>query len=141
MGNFLKATLFGRKDVTNANLEPKAGFDTFTDPINEPNPGPETGWPWYRITIKLLGNLLGWRTELAIHFINGRWFERLYNAQTGVLSAWFRVHSNRWFPVSETMLPANGDLFYYNGTSWTRLPKGTDGQTLKMVSGVPTWTT
>ncbi len=34
---------------------------------------------------------------------------------------------------------AAGDIMWYNGTSWVILPKGTDGQVLKMVSGSPAW--
>lgn len=34
---------------------------------------------------------------------------------------------------------ATGDLAYYNGTSWARLPKGSDGQILTVSGGVPTW--
>ena len=34
----------------------------------------------------------------------------------------------------------SGDIIYGNGTdSWTRLPKGTDGEVLKLASGVPSW--
>jgi len=34
---------------------------------------------------------------------------------------------------------AAGDILYHDGTSYVRLPKGTDGQVLKMVSGLPAW--
>ena len=34
---------------------------------------------------------------------------------------------------------AAGDILYYNGTDYIRLAKGTDGQILKLASGVPTW--
>ncbi len=34
---------------------------------------------------------------------------------------------------------AQGDIIYHNGTVWTRLPKGTDGQILTQASNVPTW--
>lgn len=34
---------------------------------------------------------------------------------------------------------AAGDIIYHNGTIWTRLPAGTDGQYLKQASGVPSW--
>ena len=34
---------------------------------------------------------------------------------------------------------AAGDILYYNGTDYVRLAKGTDGQVLKLASGVPTW--
>jgi len=34
---------------------------------------------------------------------------------------------------------ASGDLLYHNGSSYVRLPKGTDGQLLSLTSGVPAW--
>jgi len=34
-----------------------------------------------------------------------------------------------------------GDILYSNGTNWTKLAKGSDGQYLKLASGVPVWTT
>lgn len=34
---------------------------------------------------------------------------------------------------------AAGDILFWNGTAWTILPKGTDGQVLKMVSGAIAW--
>lgn len=36
---------------------------------------------------------------------------------------------------------AAGDIMYYNGTDWVRLAKGTDGDVLTLVSGVPAWVT
>lgn len=33
----------------------------------------------------------------------------------------------------------NGDIIYHNGTDNVRLPIGTDGQTLKVSSGIPAW--
>jgi hypothetical protein len=39
-----------------------------------------------------------------------------------------------------TGTPAAGDLIYRNGSSqWARLPKGSDGQILKLASGAPSW--
>ena len=35
--------------------------------------------------------------------------------------------------------PAAGDIFYYDGTDYTKLPIGTPGQTLVQESGLPTW--
>jgi hypothetical protein len=32
-----------------------------------------------------------------------------------------------------------GDLLYYNGTSWQLLPKGVNGQTLRLDNGLPNW--
>jgi len=34
---------------------------------------------------------------------------------------------------------ARGDILYFNGTNWTRLPKGTDGQYLKIGANDPAW--
>ena len=34
---------------------------------------------------------------------------------------------------------ASGDIMYYNGTDYVRLAKGSDGQFLKLASGVPSW--
>lgn len=34
---------------------------------------------------------------------------------------------------------AQGDIIYHNGTIWTRLPKGNDGQVLTLASSVPSW--
>ena len=35
--------------------------------------------------------------------------------------------------------PQSGDILYNNGTSWLLLAKGTNGQVLKLVSGLPQW--
>jgi len=34
---------------------------------------------------------------------------------------------------------ASGDIIYYNGTDYARLAKGSDGEILKLASGVPSW--
>jgi len=34
---------------------------------------------------------------------------------------------------------ASGDIIYYNGTDYARLAKGSDGEVLKLASGVPSW--
>ena len=34
---------------------------------------------------------------------------------------------------------ASGDILYYNGTDYARLGKGSDGEFLKLASGVPSW--
>ena len=35
---------------------------------------------------------------------------------------------------------AAGDMLYWNGTVWVKVPAGTDGQTLTFYKGVPVWT-
>lgn len=32
-----------------------------------------------------------------------------------------------------------GDILYHNGTTWVKLPKGSNGQILKLVSDIPAW--
>ena len=49
--------------------------------------------------------------------------------------------SDKSLPLAKLTGPsdATGDLAYYNGTSWARLPHGSDGQVLTVSGGVPTW--
>lgn len=39
------------------------------------------------------------------------------------------------------LVPSTGDLLYWNGSAWTLLNVGTDGQVLKLASGLPSWGT
>lgn len=58
-----------------------------------------------------------------------------------------RVHQDQFIDgdadaTNEIELPANpenGDVAFYDGEAWQRLPKGTDGQVLTMQNGLPTW--
>ena len=36
-------------------------------------------------------------------------------------------------------IEAQGDIIYHDGSVWNRLPKGTDGQFLKLASSIPSW--
>ena len=49
--------------------------------------------------------------------------------------------SPSWTALGGSSLPtgATGAILYYNGSSWTGLPAGTNGQVLIMTSGMPTW--
>jgi len=49
--------------------------------------------------------------------------------------------SDKSLPLAKLTGPsdAEGDLAYYNGTSWARLPHGSDGQVLTVSGGVPAW--
>ena len=63
----------------------------------------------------------------------------------GTLS--FATPTDTTTPANDTVTAAktdlsivSGDIIYGDGTdSWERLPKGTDGQILKLASGVPSW--
>ena len=58
---------------------------------------------------------------------------------------------NTWFlpirPISindnnlKVQLPnqSPGDMFYFDGNQWVRIPKGNEGQKLTLINGVPTW--
>ena len=37
------------------------------------------------------------------------------------------------------MTEANGDVLYYNSSAWQKLAKGSDGEVLKLASGLPSW--
>lgn len=41
--------------------------------------------------------------------------------------------------VTTTTALQSGDVLYYNGTAWQLLPKGLNGQTLRVDQGLPTW--
>jgi hypothetical protein len=47
----------------------------------------------------------------------------------------------QWEAPSGGGLPpgTQGDLLYHDGFDWVVLPRGDDGATLRMVSGIPTW--
>lgn len=64
----------------------------------------------------------------------------ILDVKTGIVTAKDPTYSlDALYNVLFDTTPASGDLFYHDGTTWTRLPKGTDGQTLKMVNGLPAW--
>lgn len=72
-------------------------------------------------------------------------FGQLLHSQLGSIGA--NDHHNQahtLFSSSDhsdvTGTPASGDLIYRNGSSqWARLAKGSDGQILKLASGLPSW--
>jgi len=35
--------------------------------------------------------------------------------------------------------PQDGDIIYYSSGNWVRLPRGTDGEVLRLAGGLPTW--
>jgi len=53
----------------------------------------------------------------------------------------YRSSGSAWVCIG-VALPsgsAAGDIDYFDGTVWQRLPKGTDGMYLKQASGLPSW--
>lgn len=49
------------------------------------------------------------------------------------------VHSETALDSMIAGTEAQGDIIYHNGTIWTRLPKGTDGNILTQASSIPSW--
>lgn len=43
------------------------------------------------------------------------------------------------WPTRHDQAVASGDLLYFDGTKWARIPLGTAGQVLSVVSGAPAW--
>lgn len=106
--------------ATNANTPVPSGFDIFTDDTNGPPVlTGNTGWPYFRITIR--GNVTGqlWRTEFAEHYKDMSLFYRRYSEETSTFSVWHRIHTNQWFNVSESITPTTNGILSYNGTAWT----------------------
>ncbi len=110
-------------------------------------PASDAGVPysyWYLTVERHQDNTLGassfWTSQRLTNIKTGNVYTRIRDAEASTWTAWQQVHTNAWFSVA-SMTPAGGDLFYYTGTSWTRLAKGTAYQTLKMSSGAtaPTW--
>lgn len=98
-------------------------------------------------------------TDLATHiknWANGRFSlsshnhnlanlsEKSYNSLTdkpSLFSGNYTDLTNKPQVVTDlnNITPASGDVIYYNGTNWVKLPKGTDGQALTLASGLPSW--
>lgn len=68
----------------------------------------------------------------------------VYDTDTKSFWVW---KDDRWMELDSDVTnelpttPQAGDITYYDGTSWQRIPAGIDGQVLTMSGGVPTWTT
>ncbi len=57
---------------------------------------------------------------------------------TQFLSVPFALYSNK----SNNGMPAGvntGDMLYWNGSTWTQIPSGSNGSALALCNGVPTW--
>jgi hypothetical protein len=96
---------------------------------------------WHMIVVRLqsssgAGN---WSRQTITEIKTGLIFERIYTDDTGAWTTWKRLHTNNWFPVDEATPFQAGDLLYHDGTKFTPLRKGTNGQVLKIVGGMPAW--
>jgi len=104
--------------ATNANLPVPTGVDLVTDDTNGPNVlTGNTGWPYWRLTLRSNTGGSMWRTELVEHFKDMSLFFRRYSEETFTYSPWYKVHSNQWFPVKENIAPTNGQALIYNSTT------------------------
>lgn len=127
--------------TTVANTDRPSGFETISTATNMPS-DPSGFNIWLNVNRRYedgTGAASSWSNRDFRNLKTGAWYEQTFDGQLLTWSAFFRVHTNRFFPVSESMAPVAGDLFYYDGAFWNRIPKGANGQFLKMVSGLPAW--
>jgi hypothetical protein len=56
-----------------------------------------------------------------------------------VVAGYYQWDGTKWAAVSPPQGVNAGDMLYWNGTQWVRIPVGTDGQFLTLINGVPAW--
>ncbi len=56
-----------------------------------------------------------------------------------LLSVPFALHANTAEELNLSTAPKNGDILFFNNSKWNILNKGTEGQVLKINSGLPVW--
>jgi hypothetical protein len=62
--------------------------------------------------------------------------------QTDSTSGFYYYTGSGWSAVGNAPAgTATGDMLYWNGSHWVRVPVGTNGQNLTLMGGIPTWTT
>jgi len=69
------------------------------------------------------------------------WKDINFTDVSGKINLGTQTDTSTKLPLDRLTGPSDvtGDLAYYNGTSWARLPKGSNGQILTVSGGVPTW--
>ena len=69
------------------------------------------------------------------------WRDINFTDVSGKINLGTQTDTSTKLPLDRLTGPSDvtGDLAYYNGTSWARLPKGSNGQILTVSGGVPTW--
>lgn len=78
------------------------------------------------------GNIVYYQSPNWVILPNPASLKMLVNADDGNLA---------WEDLQLPLSPATGSMVYYNGTSYVAITAGTEGQVLKWVGGVPTWST
>lgn len=61
----------------------------------------------------------------------------MLGVDAGSLPQWQKTAGRPW--VLSPSGATAGDVMYYNGSDWVRIPVGTTGQRLTVVAGVPSW--
>lgn len=56
-----------------------------------------------------------------------------------LLAVPFALYSDKATDLNYTSNPKAGDILFNNGTNWQLLPKGLNGQTLRLDNGLPNW--
>ena len=68
-----------------------------------------------------------WATEKWTRFGDGSMWERTRDGNLSLWSNFERIHSNRWFPVSESMVPSDGQALVYSASDSTWKPGSVSG--------------
>ena len=85
-----------------------------------------------------------------IDWSNGSYFIKTETDPTGgtnytisgtnqLLSVPYALYSEKAANLNYSTVPKAGDILFNNGTKWQLLPKGVNGQTLKLDNGLPNW--
>ncbi|MEI7725949.1 MAG: hypothetical protein WCK09_12650 [Bacteroidota bacterium] len=56
-----------------------------------------------------------------------------------VITGYYYWNGVKWIPVASPQGTNVGDMLFWNGTQWTGVPAGTNGQVMTFSNGVPKW--
>lgn len=79
-----------------------------------------------------VGNIVYFQNPNWVNLPNPDSLKMLVNAEDGNLT---------WSDFQLPIAPPTGSMFYYDGTDYVSLPIGSENQILKVVGGIPTWST
>ena len=68
-----------------------------------------------------------------------QYWKRFYDAFNAEHSTSDGTHDEAALDSMISGTESTGDIIYHNGTVWSRLAKGTDGQIVKQASNIPSW--
>lgn len=102
------------------------------------NDSVDTYIQWLQLQLKEVDNELDF-AQLQVKFFKDT--NLLASKNTDTYLQWLLFYYNNEYGVSLEFLSSadNGDILYYNGTEWVKLPIGDDGQVLTVDDNVPVW--